>query len=302
MTDTREKARALRLERLAKMLSERLTHAAAALETLVDELGRGEARLAEWESLHVAAARDDQAAELGDAYRKLLSPHRMRALAPALQAEVLLHAAGFFQGILGDVASAELFLERVLEVVPEHAEALDRLERRRRATDDRRGLIRLYALVAGHAAVPIEQLAARIADLLLVPLPQRTPLADDTCRRLLPLIPFHPRLLDLLDAHCQATGRSALGCELREQALASAEVTGELEVAMRRRLLERYLEHGSIPPAAIDHAEALIARVPGDSVAMQAADRLLRARDVASRAAALLKDARSLSRRPPPRA
>jgi len=298
MVDTRDKARALRLERLAKMLAEGLTHAPAALETLLDELGRGEPRADDWEALHVAAARDDQAVALGDAYRKALTPHRMRALTPEQQGVVLMHAVDFFQGILGDVASAEGFLERVLEVVPEHLEAFDRLERRRKAADDRRGLIHLYALVAGRSVASPAQLAARVADLMIMPLPAKTPLLDETCRRLLPLVPLHPRLLDLIDEHCQATGRAALGCELRATLLERTELPEEAALPMRRRLLERYLEKGSLPPAAIEHAEALLARSAGDPVALEAADKLLRVREVASRAAALLKDARMLSRPP----
>lgn len=303
MTEIRDKARALRLERLAKMLSERLTQAPAALEILLDELGRGELRPQDWDALHGAAARDGQEIELGTAYQKVLTRHRMAAFTPEIQARVLLQAATFFQGILGDTELAEQFLERVLEVHPSHAEAFDRLERRRRTANDRRGLVRLYSLVASAPPIPVSQIATRVTNELLVPLPAATPLSDETCRRLLLLVPLNLRLLDLLDEHCKSSGRSPLGCELRERVLANPELPEAAFVPQRRRLLERYLEGGNPPPQALDYAEQLLARSPNEAVALQAVDKLLRVPAVATRAAALLRDRRLSGRssNPPPR-
>ena len=189
MTATTDKARAMRLERLEKMLTEHLNQPPAALETLLGELSLGEPRLEDWKALHVAAGRDEKEIELGTAYQKVLTRHRMRTFEPALQARVLMHAADFFAGILGDIELAHEFLERVLEVMPDHAEAFDRLERSRKLTGDKRRIVDLYALVARQPPVPVERLAGRVVDLLIVPLPADSPLGDETCRRLLAMIP-----------------------------------------------------------------------------------------------------------------
>jgi len=300
MTATSDKARALRLERLRKMLDEELTQAPAALEALLNELSLGESRADDWQALHVAASRDDKEVELGTAYQKGLTRHRLRAFEPELQARVLLHAADFFQGMLGDVEVAGEFLERILEVVPDHAEAFERLDRRRQAEGDKRKLVDLYALVARRPPVPVERLASRVVDLLIIPLPADTPLKDETCRRLLALVPARPKLLSIVYDHCKKTSRRALGRSLREQALEIENLSEEALVELRRGMLECYLEEGVPPASAIEHAELLLTRDPNDSVAARAAQKLLRVPAVASRAAAMLKD-RRLSSRPPPK-
>jgi hypothetical protein len=65
-------------------------------------------------------------------------------------------------------------------------------------------------------------------------------------------------------------------------------------------LLQRLLKAGKVPAEAIEHAERLLIHDPDDQVALQAADKLLGVRSVASRAASLLRDSR-LSRSRPPR-
>jgi hypothetical protein len=299
MTATSDKARTLRLERLQKMLTEHLAQAPAALETLLGELSLGEARAEDWAALHVAAARDDKEIELGTAYQKGLTRHRLKTFEPDLQARVLLHAADFFRDTLGDADLADSFLERVLEVVPDHSVAFDRLDQSRKALGDKRRLVDLYALVARRPPIAVERLAARVVDLLIVPLPADTPLADETCRRLLALVPAKPKLIGIVYDHCKKTGRRSLGRDLRERALEAEGLPESAVVEMQRGLLECYLEEGNPPAEAIQQTEVLLNRDPGDLVAVRAAQKLLRVPAVASRAAALLKD-RRLSSRPPP--
>ncbi len=300
MTATSDKARAQRLERLRKMLDEQLTQPPAALEALLSELSLGESRAEDWQALHVAATRDDREVELGTAYQKVLTRHRLRAFEADQQTRVLLHAVDFFESTLGDVELALEFFERILEVVPDHAVAFDRLDQARKAAGDKLKLVELYALVARCPPVPAERLAGRVIDLLIVPLPAGQALKDETCRRLLDLVPARPKLMNVVYDHCKRTRRQALGRKLREQALEAENLSEEASVELRRGLLECYLEDGVPPASAIEHAELLLTRDPQDMVAAQAAQKLLRVPEVASRAAAVLKD-RRLSSRPPPR-
>ena len=179
-SSTAEKARALRLERLKTMLQNRLDHAPAALEALVAELRAGEAQPELWEALHSAAARDAKEPDLASAYRTVTADRRLQQLAPGAQAEVLMHAADFVQGVIGDAEGSELFLQRVLDVDPGHPVAFERLERRYEAARDKLRLAELYARVASKPPKPPEELV-RLAVIAIVPLPAKSPLSDDAC-------------------------------------------------------------------------------------------------------------------------
>jgi hypothetical protein len=297
MSATAEKARALRLERLGAMISTRLEHPPAALETLSSELKLGEARPELWEGLHAAAARDGKEAELAEAYQKFTSPRRLQQFPPNVQADVLMHAANFYQGVLGDREGAESFLDRVLEVIPGHAEAFGRLERKFEGARDNLGLAELYATVAAAPPKPPEELARSAVNTVAL-LPAKTPLSDQACRQLVALAPASLSVLDVLVAHCQKTGRVALGCELVERAIAEHSLPSSSQQALRRRLIELYLGESETPAAAMDHVEALLSQDASDATARAAAERLLSTREVASRAAAALRDARNKSRSP----
>jgi hypothetical protein len=115
MTETANQ-RDQRLARLRRELAERLEDPAAAIETLLHELEHGDLLAFEWEGLHVAAERDDKEVELGTAYQQVLTRPRLHRLDPPQRVRVLMHAADFFQGILGDADLAWTFLQRVLRV------------------------------------------------------------------------------------------------------------------------------------------------------------------------------------------
>src|SRR5215510_5059024 len=102
MSATADKARALRLQRLNSMLEQRLDNCAAALEFLISEILAKAPQPELWEKLHGAADRDQMEIELAAAYANVTSARRMHQLEPWAQAAVLMHAADFHQGVVGD--------------------------------------------------------------------------------------------------------------------------------------------------------------------------------------------------------
>jgi tetratricopeptide (TPR) repeat protein len=295
MTDTAAKARAMRLERLRAMLDGKLAQPRAALETLMAELRVGEAQPELWERLHAAAVRDAKEADLADAYGKIAHDRRLKQLSPAVHAEVLMHAADFFQGVRGDGEGAEGFLVGVLEVAPEHLEAFTRLERRFEASGDELRLVELYAAVAATPPKPADEMARRVLK-IVTSLSAKTPISDDGCKGLLAFAPANLALLGALEAHCRKTGRIGLACELFEQAISKQGLPEVKVVELRRRLLELYMGEAGEPDKAISHVEVLLGRDPNDAQARATAERLIPRRKVASRAAAALQQARRSGR------
>jgi hypothetical protein len=297
MSDTAEKARALRLARLRSGIDERLTHPAAALETLMSELKIGQQQSELWEGLHAAAARDDLELELAEAYRKMATNRRLTQLAPPVHAAVLMHAADFSQGVLGDTDGADEFLRGVLEVTPDHAEAFSRLERRFTEAGDDLRLVELYALVASAPPKSPDDLARRAVN-IIAQLPAKSRVSDAGCTRLLALLPASSSLINVLEAHCRKTNRFALACTLIEQAMEKYALPEARIVELRRRLVELYTGPANVPEKAIAHVEELLLRDSSDTQARAGAERLLSNREVASRAAAALQRARRQGQAP----
>lgn len=286
-----EKARALRVERLGKTLDARLEQPIPAVDALMAELGEGASHPELWEKLHAAAARDGKEAELADAYRKCADGARMKRLAPRAQAEMLMRAADYFQGMLGDDASAETFLERVIDVMPENADAFARLERRLEKLLDSNRLLELYAKVAAVPPKPIATLANQALHRVLQ-LSAKAPLSEEAMKRLLALVPANPRLLEALEAHCRTTKRYAIACALIEQALLDEAAPEPLVAQRRKRLLQLYMGEAASPELAMPHVEALLERDPSDASVFAVGEKLLSVRSVASRAADALRNAR----------
>ena len=291
MSATADKARAQRLQRLKSSLGNCLEHPEAALETLMLELQIGELQPESWEGLHAAAVRDGKEPELAAAYGKVTVSRRLKQLTPPERASVLLHAADFFQGIRGDGAGAEGFLWRILESVPDHADAFARLERRCSAANDRVRLAELYALVAATPPRTPGELATAALDIISM-LPSQSPLSDEACRKLLVLLPESQTLLGVLEKHCRNTGRFDLACELLEASLEGNPVSKVKMIERRRHLIELYMGDAKTPEKAISHIEHLLDQEPSDAQARAAAEHLLRDHKVASRAAAALLAAR----------
>lgn len=293
-----DKARAQRLARLQTTLDTKLEQPAAALEALIMELEAFEPQKELWEKLHAAALRDGMEQALGAAYNKVTSSQRITRTESGVRAEFFLHAADFFQGALGDPATAEGYLERAALSVPGHPDAFARLEPRLEAAADPRRALELYASAAAVPPIAPATLAVKAMNRLLI-LSPKTPLAEDACKKLVELVPAVPRLIHALEGHCRASGRPALGAFCIESALLDPSLPSPIVVELRHRLVELYLGEVATPASAIDHVEDLLTRDPGDAVARKAAEKLLSTREVASRAAALLQVVRR-SMTPPP--
>lgn len=286
-----EKARAERIHRLKSTLGQKLDHPIVAVDVLMGELGGGEPQTELWEALHAAAMRDGAEAALADAYMKCATGPRMKRLPRDAQAAFLMHAADYFQGVLGDAAKVESFLEKVLAIAPGHPEAYARMERRLETLRDPRRILELYAGVADAPPKPANVLATQAFNRVLQ-LQAKDPLPDEACKKLIVLVPMNSRLLDALEAHCRATKRFALAAHLFEQTLLIDDSLEAAVVQRRHRLIELYMGEAASPASAIPHVEELLKRDPNDDVAFKAAERLLSTPEVASRAAAALSAAR----------
>lgn len=274
------------------MLAGRLDNPILAVDALMAEAAHGECQGELWEQLHASATRDRMEPSLAEAYTRSIEGQRMRRLSPHAQADVLMHAADYFQGVLGDAARAASLLERVLSIVPGHAEAFGRLERRLEKQLDSRRLVELYATVAGSPPKPVNVLATQ-AWTRMLQVNAKDPVSADACTKLVALVPTNVKLLDAIEAHCRATKRFPLACEVLEVALAQSTLDDPTP-DWRRRAIELYMGDGGAreQAMAMPHVEELLQNDPSDAHALKAAERLLSNRDVASRAAAALQVAR----------
>src|SRR5262245_15371 len=118
----------LRLDTLAATLEQKLEKEDAILDALVGAASKGQPQADLWAALHAAAQRDDRLAELAFAYEGVSRDKRLKALTPATQAEVLMHAATFFADVFGDPEGAIGYLERILTISPSNAAAFAKLE------------------------------------------------------------------------------------------------------------------------------------------------------------------------------
>lgn len=287
-----DKARMLRVERLKMTLDKRIENPFAAIDALMAEAAEGDPQTELWEKLHAAALRDGLEEGVADAYLKAIDGPRMRRLPAEAQADVVMHAADFFQGIRGDLVTAERLLARALEIAPDRVDAFTRLEPKREKPGDERRLLELYATVAATPPRDPKVLATQALNRVVM-LSAKDPLPDDACRKLVALVATNARLLDALEAHCRTTKRPALACELIERGIAEDAAAPDALTAQRRgRLVELYFGEAEAPAKAIEHVEKLLERDPNDAAAFKAGERLLSNVEVASRAAAALQKAR----------
>jgi hypothetical protein len=287
-----EKARELRVTRVRIMLESRLVNAAAAIDALIAEAADGDPQVELWERLHGASLRDGVDAQVADAYQRAVGSPRMKRLEPSAQADVLMHAADFFLGIRGDADAAEAMLERVLALVPDHPDAFPRLERRLEKVSADRRLVEMYARVASSPPRPVATLATQALH-RLVRLAPSDPASDEACRQLVALVPTNEKVMSALDAHCRATKRFGLLCELLEAALElDTGAPKDVQRQRRHRLVELSIGEAATPTRAMDQIDILFEQDPGDAVAVKAAERLMSSREVSSRAAAALQKAR----------
>jgi golgin subfamily B member 1 len=289
-----EKARSQRVTRLKAMLDQRLETPILAVDALMAELGEGEAAPDMWEQLHASAARDKMEAQLAEAYARSAVGARMRRLSAGAQAHFLMHAADYTQGVMGDAEKAAGYLARVLEVMPTHVEAFNRLEKRFEKLLDSRRLLDLYASVAFAPPKAANVLATQAFNRVLQLTPKDPPLSDDIVKQLVPLAKANPRLIDALEGHCKSTKRPALAQAMFEAAIASEGIPDAVLIPWRQRATDLYMTdtNPSQQAKAMPHVEDLLKRNPNDAIAYKACERLLSNREVSSRAAATLQTAR----------
>jgi hypothetical protein len=287
-----------RLRRLSLMLDSALDHAVAALEILVAEAEIGQLHPELWERLHAAAARDDKEIELASAYEQVARGRRLKPLSPAMQAHVLLHGANFLQGILGDGEGAAALLTQLVAVVPDHAEAFERLQRFLTAANRNVALVQLYATVAASRAEPHVLLIGRALALIeLLPRGESVPL--ETCERLVRAAGKNAHVVTVLDSHCSDRGRFSDAAALLELAIQTGSLPEKDVMQLRRRLVSLYLGPAKTPEAAIPHVEEILGVDCMNEEARAAADKLLTVPSVAPRAAAALQAARTRARQAP---
>jgi hypothetical protein len=274
------KARALRIQRLATMLSGKLDNPAAVLEALVAEAQIGEPQPHLWEGLHAGACENAREEALALAYRNLAGARRLKQTAPEVQSMVLGHAARFFMGIMGDVDTAETLQLDALAAVPDQLDLFTHLEKKYDALPDKTRLLLLYSKVAPKPPKPAIELGGKIIN-IIVPLTAKQALPDGICSGLVPLTAASPNLLDVLEAHCLKTNRLPLACTVIEQALAGNYLTEAASVEWRRKLIEHYLGDARTAAKAIPHVLVLFRRDPSDVKLRPAVSRLLAIREIA---------------------
>jgi hypothetical protein len=286
-----DKTRAQRVARIVATLDGGNWDPLPTVDALLAELGEGASHPELWEKLHASAGRDGKEVALADAYKRCTTGPRMKKLTPQTTVEVFMRAADYFQGMLGDGATAETFLDRVVTIMPTHTDAFVRLERRLEKALDSNRLLELYGKVAATPPRPVAVLATQSLNRALQLTP-KTPLSDDACKQLMALVPTNARILDVLEAHCCATKRHALACVLIETCLRDPSTSDAVALQRRKRLLQLYLGEAANPTEAIVHVEEILKSVPTDQPAFEAGEKLLSNRAVASRAAAALATAR----------
>ena len=278
--------------RVTAMLALHLEEEAGVLDFLLDEAGRGRAHGELWKQLHQAAVRDDMLPELAFAYEQLARGRRLRAAPPAVQAEVLMHAASFFVEVFGDGEGATELLERVLTVAPGHPEAFATLERLLIAAQSWLPLTNLYVAAAERMTDAREQVAMlRRAAELVDRLPGEVERAISIYERILRVDPNQRRFRRTLEARYLLAGRTEDAAAFLEQVLGATPPPEDDEAfAMRTRLMVLYAGELGQVERALPHVEELLRRDPAHEQARLIAQRLLAQPETAPRAAAVLSD------------
>ncbi|HEY4117429.1 MAG TPA: hypothetical protein VGM56_06215, partial [Byssovorax sp.] len=234
--------RILPLEQVRSILRARLEDEARILDTLVAEASAGRMHPELWRALHEAASRDDLLPEVAFAYEQLTRSKRLRAAPAPVQAETLMHAARFFSEVFGDNDGATECLERVVALVPDHAEAIPQLERLLIAAQNWAALAELYTRTAPARSDPKEKIAllTRAAELL-----DRDPAegarVTELYEQLLEIEPNQPRIRRALETRYLVAGRPADAARFLERVLAGTAPLDDAEAfAVRTRLMGLY--------------------------------------------------------------
>lgn len=279
----------LRLDSLPTYLDDKLEHESQVLDLLIVAQARGQANPELWDKLHSAALRDDRLTELAFAYERLGQDRRVRIMPPAHQAQIFLNAARFFVRALGDIDGAQTALERVLALVPTHAEAFEQLRRILEDKGEIDKLVGMHLAAVGPRTdkdVALEHLKKALE--LASPLdPER---ASKIGQQILRLDPSDQDALVAICASLEASGKFGELARALEHALSSEPpLPAEKRMGMRVRLLELYDDKIPEIERAAPHVEEVLAEDKDNPIARRVASRLLQNRSVAPRVAAALE-------------
>ncbi len=282
---------ALRIETLAAAMETELPSLASIVDVLATQAAKGNAHPELWDSLHEAAMRDGRVDELSAIYAGLSQEKRIKLAPPAVQRDVWLAVATFFEEYGSDVASAESALERAFAADPGHLGVFERLDRLIDHRGDPFATASLCVAAAPHRAEVVDQVALlRRAIDLLASYGQDDDKLIKLCQAVLKLDPNDDAAGLVLEERLAATGRTAELAKLFEQRIASTSSQSEAE-SLRNRLLPIYANELRDHERAVVHFEALLRADPTNEMAYSVADELLGARTVAARVAAALTEA-----------
>ena len=275
------------------MIAGKLDDPRLALDVLLRDGEEAKAHPELWTGLHEAAVRDDRVLELASAYEEI---HKRRDLAnvPIENQVILLFNAGvFFAAILGDDEAAHNLLSRVITLDPNHAEAFEILERRRKIANDNPGLADLYATVAAakqdrNVQTQLMRKAMTIVEALPTGELER---AIKVLEKLCAIEPANAWYRAALETRYTRARRFRDLAALLERALTVTKGEHERH-ALQVRLIQLYLGDAATPDKAIDHVEELLRRDPHDEAGTKGCDALLKHPSVAKRAAEALQDRR----------
>jgi hypothetical protein len=281
-----------RLDRIAAIIETKLESEPMLLDVLVTATAKGNAEPGLWALLHEAAIRDNRVVELSTAYEQLIGSPKLKFLSGAAQADVLTHAASFFEDVVGDPAKASPYLERALAASPAHAEAYSRLENLLAARQDTRGLIDLYASTAARRPGADDQLSLlRRAAELAESIPDGTDQAVRLYQQIVRLDPSDTNAVEAVEAHYVRAGRFRDAAKWLEQVLsAQTRVDEIIEVSLRDKLLRIYRDELGDLDRAFPHAEKLLVYDPAHDDARAVAGQLLEHTSLGQRAVTALID------------
>lgn len=279
----------LRIENLAEVLEQPLEHEAQILDVLVMAQARGNAHPELWDKLHAAAMRDDRLVELASAYEKLGQDRRVRIMAAPQQAQIFLNASRFLLIGLGDIDGTVSALERVLTLVPGHAEAFEQLARLFGDQGDKDKLCQLHLSVVGPKTEPEVALTHLRTALELVPE------GDDEralkiAQQILRIDHTDEGALLALENRLAAAGKYAeLARALEVAVTADPPPPPELALSIRKRIVEIYDAELPDIERAIAHVEEVLAADVHDPTARRLAERLVSHKAMGARAAHALE-------------
>ncbi|HVY46611.1 MAG TPA: hypothetical protein VHB21_12070, partial [Minicystis sp.] len=285
-------AKLMSVEQVRTILRTKLEDEARILDTLVAEAVASRPHADLWKALHEAASRDDLLPEVAFAYEQLARGKRLKSAPSSVQADVLMHAARFFMDVFGDSDGTTEFLERVVALQPDHAEAIPALERVLIQAQNWPALAELYERTAPARRDPKEQIAllTRAAELL-----DRNPAETERVvalyEKLLAIDPNQPRVRRALETRYLLAGRPADAAAFLERVLASDAPPDDAEAfAMRTRLMGLYAGELGELEKALPHIQALLAKDPAHEKARLVAMQLLERPQTRGRAAEVLAD------------